>query len=357
MTRIRSILAILLCVGFTADAPAQFFPPVFGVPVVGQGGIAFHAGGKRLSIDAFLPLGDPYPAILPVTPTPFGLRQVGPPFLPYPYVYPPIAPGFPFPGYGSIDQRYSVTIINPPGLPPGVGFKRIPDLSGIDLDVEPAARIWGEPPALAKGKQPARKGELVKAPPKPKPVEVAKAAPAPDKKPEIAANQARPPAVAAAPKPEPPPDGQRLNDLGLAAFRAGEYGVAILRFRQAGDADQPVPRALFLRGQAFIAVGKYQEAVELIQLGLQKQPNWPTSGYRPRGELYALRDGEWKDHREQLEQAHAKSPKNADYLFLLGYLSWFDGERDAAVKYFTQARALGAEPRWADAFLKAAQAN
>ena len=108
MTR-RFILAILLGLAVTTEASAQFFP-VIGLPTIGQGGIGFQMGGKHLQIGGFIPLGDPYPAILPVTPTPFGFRQMGPAYLPYGYGYtygfgyPPIAPGFPFPGYGSIDH-------------------------------------------------------------------------------------------------------------------------------------------------------------------------------------------------------------------------------------------------------------
>src|SRR5947209_13274035 len=102
MTRIRSLLAILLGLAMTTEASAQFFP-IIGLPTVGQSGIAFHMGGRHLSVDGFIPTGPAYPAILPVTPTPFGFRQVAPAIVPfgygyYPYGfgYPPIAPGFPF---------------------------------------------------------------------------------------------------------------------------------------------------------------------------------------------------------------------------------------------------------------------
>ena len=309
MTRIRCLLSLLLGIAFTTDASAQFLP-VFGLPVVGQNGISFHMGGRGLRIDGFFPTGNPYTAIVPVTPTPFGYRQVGPAYLPY--------------GYGAIDQRITVQIINPPGLSPRAGLRPVPDLSGIDLDLQPASAIWGEKPALAKA-PPAKKVEVAaKAPPLP-----------------------------ALPKAEVIPEGKRLNDLGVTAFRNADYGLATLRFRQAVDADQPMPRALFLQAQAYIAVGKYRDAVETIQQGLKLDPNWPASGFRPKVELYEKRDDEWKEHRERLEQTQAKQPKNADNLLLLGYLAWFDGQRGAAVDYFTQSRALAAEPRWADAFLKA----
>jgi hypothetical protein len=336
MTRIRWMLPLFFGVVLTTDASAQFVP-VVGLPVIGQNGISFHMGGRQLRIDGFIPTGDPYAAILPVTPTPFGFRQVGPAFLPYPYGYP---------AYGVINQRITVQVITPASLPPRVGLRAVPDLSGIDLDLEPASKIWGEKPAVAKGAQP-KKGELVRNLPKEeKKMEVARAAQIEEKKPAP---------LVVPPKVEPlPPDGQQLRDQGVAAFRAGDYGIALLRFRQAFEPDAPSPRALFLRGQACIAVGKYREAVEIIQQGLKLQPNWPTSGFDPRSELYDKRADEWIEHRKQLEQTQAKNA-SADHLFLLGYIAWFDGQRDAAVAHFTQSRALAAEPRWADLFLKAAK--
>jgi Tfp pilus assembly protein PilF len=351
MTRIRWILAMLASLTLTAEASAQFFPLVIGVPIIQQSGIDFHFGGGHLRINGFIPLGNPYTAVVPLTPTPFGFRQVGPAFIPYPYAYPV---------YGSIDRRLTLQIINPPALSSRLGLKPTYDLSGIDLDVEPASKIWGEKPAVAKGGKgaPAKKGEFVKAAPKDqKNVEIAKAAAPEDKKVQVPANEAKAPAVRPPPKVEPVPDGQRLNDQGVAAFRNGEYGLAMLRFGQAVDAEKPPPRALFLRGQACIAVGKYREAAEIIQQGLQLQPNWPASGFNPRLELYDKQEDEWTAQRKRLEQTQSKNPKNADYLFLLGYVAWFDGQRDAAIDYFQQGRALAAEPRWADLFLKAAKGN
>ena len=347
MTRMRWILAMLAGLTLTAEASAQFFP-VIGVPIIQQSGIDFHFGGGHWRINGFIPLGNPYAAVVPVTPTPFGFRQTVPAFIPYPYAYPV---------YGAIDRRLTVQIINPPTRSSRLGLKTTYDLSGIDLDVEPASKIWGEKPAVAKGgrEAPAKKGELVKAAPKDEKKEEIAKAPAPeDKKMEVPANQEKAPAVQPPPKVEPVPNGQRLYDQGIAAFRNGEYGLAMLRFRQAAEAEIPAPRALFLRGQACIAVGKYKEAAEIIQQGLQLQPNWPASGFNPRLELYDIQQEEWNALRKRLEQTHRKNPKNADYLFLLGYVAWFDGQRDAAVDYFQQARALAAEPRWADLFLKLA---
>lgn len=330
MTRIRCTAALFLGLAINAEATAQFFP-VFGMPIVVQNGIDFQYSGRRLKVNGFIPTGNPYGAVLPVTPTPFGFQRVGPAYLPY---------GYGYPGYGSVEQRVTVHIINPPtlvqprrGLQPYIEQY---DLSGIDLDIEPASKIWGKKP-----EQVAR----------PAPVK-----PAAEKKVEVAANVVKPPAPPL-PRVEVVPEGQRLHDLGVKAFRNREYGLAMLRFRQAVTVEPPMPRALFLHGQALIAVGKYRDAAEIIQLGLQVQPLWPGSGFRPKVELYDNQNDEWNEHRKQLEDAQRLQPKNAEYLFLLGYLAWFDGQRDAAVDYFERSRTLAVDPGWNDAFLKVAAAK
>src|SRR5207302_4807065 len=97
--------------------------------------------------------------------------------------------------------------------------------------------------------------------------------------------------------------------------------------------------------------GKYREAAQFLQMGLQREPTWPTSGFSPKADLYDNNADVWTAHRQQLEQTLKNDPKNADYLFLLGYLAWFDDQRDAAVDYFQRASDLAAEPRWSEALL------
>lgn len=293
MTRIRLLLAVLLGAALVSEASAQI-----------------------------------------IVPTPLGFQQFAPGYFPsYGYPY------YPAPIYGVVERRVSVQVI----APTVVVRTRRPsyDLSGIDLDVESPDKIWG------------KKSELVKAPGA-APKEIAKAAPVEEKKaPVIAANPGKPPAP---PPPKLVPEGQRMVDLGIAAFQEGDYNIAILRFRQAAATDPPGPRAVFLQAQAAIAVGKFHEAVELIQQELTRQPTWPTSAFRPKAELYGNQEA-WNAQRERLLAAQKLQPKNADFPFLLGYLSWFDGKRDVALDHFQQSRALMADPRWSDLFLKGAAAK
>jgi tetratricopeptide (TPR) repeat protein len=290
MTRTRCTLAFLIALAVSAEAPAQF---IIGVP----SGIDFRYRSGGLRVRGFIPIGGYYP---------------------YPLYYPPP------PVVGIVEQRVTVHVMPPPTV---IVRSAAPDLSGIDLDVEPASKIWGEKPGLAK--RPTEKiGEAARI--------------------ELAPEKAKP-------KPEPVPEGRRLTELGIEAFQVGEYNVARRRFQQVADEAPMAARPLFLEAQALIAMGKYREAVEIIEQGLKRMPDWPTSGYRPKRELYDKDEGTWTSHRKQLEQAQRLHPKNADYAFLLGYLAWFDGERDPAVEHFRAARSLAPDAPWSELFLKVAK--
>ncbi len=256
-------------------------------------------------------------------PPPYGFMQVAySPYFGNPYA----------PIYGVAERRVSVQVIAPTVMvrPRRPSY----DLSGIDLDAESPDKIWG------------KKSELVKAPGA-GPKEIAKPMPPEERKAPVIA---KPPPVKLI------PEGERLVEMGIAAFQDGEYNIAILRFRQAAATEPPGPRAGFLQAQANIAVGKFHEAVELLQNQLARRPDWPMSGFRPKAELYGNADA-WDAQRERLLTAQKLHPKDADFPFLLGYLSWFDGERDVALDHFQQSRALMADPRWSDLFLKGAAAK
>jgi tetratricopeptide (TPR) repeat protein len=298
MTRIRCAIAVLLAFAFSGDASSQF---IVGVPA----GIGFRYQSGGLRVGGFIPTsGSAY----------------------YPY-----GPYYPFPPLGYVERRVTMTV-----MPPPVVIVRRPagsDLSGIDLDIEPASKIWGEKPALA------RKSEKVGA--------AARVDPEPERK--------APPIPPAPPKPEPIPEGRRLTDLGTEAFRNGEYNLAIRHFRQLAELSPLVARPLFLEAQALIAVGKYRDAVFAIEQGLKRHPEWPSSAFRPKTDLYDNDEAIWAAHRKQLEAAHRLNPISADSRFLLGYLAWFEGQREVAVEHFQEARALAPDARWSDLFLKVAK--
>jgi tetratricopeptide (TPR) repeat protein len=213
------------------------------------------------------------------------------------------------------------------------------DLSGIDLDVETPDKLY--PP----GKAPL---------PMPAPVEHKPPAKGPEKLPAPKPEMPPPPPVdpLLEPRAVPAEESRRLAELGIRAFRAGEYGLALRRFREATDIDRTNARAFFLLGQASVAVGQYHDAVTAIQDGLHLQPDWPTSDFRPRVELYGDDPDAWRELGRRLDDALRRKPDDPACLFLRAYLLWFDGQRAAAAEWFVRARARTADPRWIDLFLR-----
>jgi hypothetical protein len=259
--------------------------------------------------------------------------------------------------YGGIDNRVTIKIYAPTVVvsPPPVVAARDVDLRGVDLDVVgPEALRPGWRPDLAK-KPPA-------APAKPpEKVDVAKKVEAPAKPPPVAEipkkeNAPPPKKVAEKPAPaEPPRKSQVLTEAGLTAFRAQEYGLAALRFRQACDVEPVQAGPFFLLAQACMALGKYKDAVTAIEEGMRRQGDWPTSAFEPRTDLYMGIEDDWLLHKKHLADAQALHPQEPAYLFLQAYEWWFDGQRDQAILLFERARALAPNNEFIKMFLKAAK--
>ncbi len=351
MTRRNFMIAMLIVGVMSAQASAQFFPPpVVGMPVVLPNGIDFQYKRGGLRVNGFIPTGGATTAVLPVVPVFAGPGAFFPATY-YPYGYPYYPYGYPFPAMGSVEQRITVTVMQPTilvqrrGLMP---FLEEYDIAGIDLDAEPPSKIWGKkPPAIrqAERKVPVRE-------------EFARVVPPAEKKLQIAANQVnlpRPPVVAR--KIEPAPDGAKLVDFGSQAFRAGEFALALRHFRDAADIEPNLARAWFLQAHAAIAMGRLHDAVQQIEAGLKRNPNFHLNGFRPKVELYADQLALWAEHLDMVTKANRLNPKNADALFLLGYLAWYEGDREAAIRFFQQARPLVAEQRFVDLFLNSPAAK
>lgn len=324
MTWSRCGLALIVLGALTAEAPGQFFPPPFAGPVLVPNGIGFRYAGRHLAVSGFL---GGYSSS-------FGFGY-GFGFGPFGYR---VAP------YSIIQNRVSVQIVTPQVIvaPRRLTLDEEYDLSGVDLDRVPSSRIWGD---LAE-----RRPEP---PPKARP-------PVPPPPPPVKKKEPEPPPPPVPPKDElmeprdnPAEEAKRLLALGERAFRNEEYGLAELRFTQAHEIDKTLARAYFLAAQADIALGKYRVAVKLLQEGLRREPNWPNRDFRPRKDLYAGHDADWKEHYARLARAHKDRPEDGDFLFLLGYLEWFDGRRADARDWFRLARLHMREPFWADLFLKA----
>jgi hypothetical protein len=274
----------------------------------------------------------------------------------------PLCGGGFYPGFYAPPVSTSLTIISAPppqplvvvpplfeGLAAAPRFDRLDDLERqqdrlpplVDRPL-PGNVVGGFQPLLPGNRQQAQL-PVPPAPPPPKP---------PDPKPP--APKPPPPGVLPPPpRPDPDPKVEHLNQLkrGQEAFAQGQYGRAADRFRVAIALDPEPPLAHFLLAQALFAVAKYDEAVAAIREGLRRQPDWPTSGFRPL-RLYEGNIADYPDHLLLLEMVLGQNPDDGELLFLYGYQLWFDGRQEEAVPFFERAAPRLPDRRIVDLFLK-----
>jgi Tetratricopeptide repeat len=135
---------------------------------------------------------------------------------------------------------------------------------------------------------------------------------------------------------------QRIED-GRTAFARGEYGRALEQFRQAVMIAPAESTGYFLLSQAQFAIGKYDEAVVSIKLGLELRSDWPMSRFDSRAP-YKLNGAAFDFHIRNLRAALDAAPDDLRLLFLLGVELWFDDKRDEARPLFQKAARLARDP-------------
>ncbi|MFO0968082.1 MAG: hypothetical protein U0793_21205 [Gemmataceae bacterium] len=321
-------IALLGLIWAAAEARAQFIgPPVPGIPVLVPDGIGFRYRSRHLAVGGFFSTGG---YSVGVVPAPGFGPGVGPIFAPG-----PVIPVYPIPTYGYSDIRQSVQIVVPAVTiaPRPPLFAPEADLSGVDLDRAPSPlhALEGRPKGAPRERIPERRE------------------PAP--KPKIDKPPVAPPMVPE--KKLPRVEESDPLDEGVKAFKEAEFGLAALYFRQAALAAPGAGRPYFLLAQAYMAQGKFRDAFVAIGDGLKKDPAFPDRDFRPRLELYKDMDAEYLRERKTLDDIALERPGEGVFLFLQGYLEWFDGRRDEARKLLLRARPLLADPAVVDRFLKA----
>lgn len=324
----RGLAAVMVILGWAAEASAQ--PGI---------GINFSRG--RLSGSIFL--GGGYgcgPIYGPRCCPPFFYG--GPAFIPAPSVTiitqprviaPPIIINNVQPA-AQPPQQGDMDLLDPIVFRPGQRNNRVParqEMPGDDGEL---------PGAFAGGFRPVRPEERMQAQ---QPAAEERADP---KRPPFKERLPRAGAEALPPKEQ----AARQAMLGRHALAAQEYGRAAQRFQEAIRNAPDDAANYFLLAQTQFSLGKYREAVVSIHEGLRRQPDWPTSDFRPI-ELYGPNVADYTEHLEMLKEALKNNPRDPALLFLTAYQLWFDGHRDEARPLFKKALPLVAEPRFIDLFL------
>jgi predicted Zn-dependent protease len=150
--------------------------------------------------------------------------------------------------------------------------------------------------------------------------------------------------------PDPRVEYERMLTEARRAFANGEYGRAAESLRRATALDGERADGQLLYGQAAIALGKLADAAAAIHAGVRRDPNWPAKGL-PLREVYGARKADFDHHRRLADEVAAAFPGDAAFQFVRAYIAWFDGDREAARRIFSEIRAHVSDPAVIDRFL------
>jgi len=178
------------------------------------------------------------------------------------------------------------------------------------------------------------------------------------------ANQGAPqpvaqPAAQEQPKPRVPSNDEALKrafkflDFGDQLFAQQKFLEAYLRYQSAASAAPDLSDAYFRRGFALLALGHYDRAAEAMRRGVTLNREWSKSPFRL-DDLYADNRVAKQAHQEQLARTLEKEPENANAMFLLGVMLYFDDQQERSRPFLQKALQLmktqeGLPPAWAPA--------
>jgi hypothetical protein len=144
----------------------------------------------------------------------------------------------------------------------------------------------------------------------------------------------------------------RFLKAGDEQFADQRYYESLQRYKQAAQAAFDVAECYFRQGQAWVALGKYDQAAKMFQRGLQLDPSWPQTGFRLDA-LYGPNRAAQESHLDALAKAAEDNPRNSDFLFLVGIQLYFGGQPQRSEQFFERAATLaGPQTEHLDGFLK-----
>jgi len=115
--------------------------------------------------------------------------------------------------------------------------------------------------------------------------------------------------------------------------------LALMQYRQATKAAGDVADSYFRQGFALLALGKYDEAVDIFKSGLAIDKNYFADDFRL-DDVYQDNLIAKNAHIDALAKATLSDADNADLMFLVGAFLHFDGETARSVKFLMKANDL-----------------
>jgi tetratricopeptide (TPR) repeat protein len=130
--------------------------------------------------------------------------------------------------------------------------------------------------------------------------------------------------------------GRRFIAFGDAQFVKQKYPDALQRYKKAAQAAPALADAWFRQGYAYVAGGRYEQAVNAFKQGLKLDPGWPRSAFS-NTVLYGDNRAAEMAHLEALAKAADQDRNNADLLLLVGIYLHFGRQPERAQPFFQRA--------------------
>jgi hypothetical protein len=141
-------------------------------------------------------------------------------------------------------------------------------------------------------------------------------------------------------------------EIGDRHFRDRKLADAYDRYKKAAEAAPDLSEPYFRQGHALTALTRYDQAAAAFRRGLALRPDWAAGGFRL-SELYRDKDAARLATLDTLRRNAEAQPADANLQLAAGVAFFFDGQKEAAQKFFERAQALGEARANVEPFLKA----
>lgn len=144
---------------------------------------------------------------------------------------------------------------------------------------------------------------------------------------------------------------EHFIQAGDALFQQQRYQEALGRYKDAIAAAPGYAEGHLRKGLAYLATNRPDEAVDAIELAIQQNPE--VAGTSLTLDALLGNNGLAKTSIIETNARRAVTdPQNPEYLFCVGVLLYFDGDKDRALQCFQAARQAGGDSDDIDAFEK-----
>ncbi|PHR99103.1 MAG: hypothetical protein COA78_25380 [Blastopirellula sp.] len=146
--------------------------------------------------------------------------------------------------------------------------------------------------------------------------------------------------------------GKRFIEYGDNLFKQQRIQEALGRYKSAESAAPDLAEAHFRKAIAYLATNRSDYALSSIKRGIFLDPGYVQSGFKI-DDLYQNNTLAKSAMLDTLARRALDDPQNAEHMFLVGVVIYFDGQEQTAEKYFARAASLspGADHSYIAAFM------